>query len=125
MLLSNFCLELGCCGRTPGGSGLLLSRRKFDKGREPFLDAVLVEFPDSSKAVYSQTDGSGAERYQLLDNGERGVIGFASRILRGPGLLYTVPGKERLAIIVGLQKYWTILETKVSWRTHFPGTAWD
>jgi hypothetical protein len=45
-----------------------------------------VEFPDSSKAVYSQTDGSGAERYQLLDNGERGVIGFASRILRGPGL---------------------------------------
>jgi hypothetical protein len=53
------------------------------------------------------------------------VIGFASRILRGPGLLYTVPGKERLAIIVGLQKYWTILETKVSWRTHFPGTAWD
>jgi hypothetical protein len=98
---------------------------KFDKTREPFLDAVLVEFPDSSKAVYSQTDGSGVELYQLLDNGERGVIGFASRILRGPGLLYTVPGKERLAIIVGLQKYWTILETKVSWRTHFPGTAWD
>jgi hypothetical protein len=84
-----------------------------------------VEFPDSNKAVYSQTDGSGVELYQLLDNGERGVIGFASRILRGPGLLYTVPGKERLAIIVGLQKYWTILETKVSWRTHFPGTAWD
>jgi hypothetical protein len=84
-----------------------------------------VVFPDFNKAVYSQTDGPGVELYQRLDNGERGLIGFASRILRGPGLLYTVTGKELLAIIVGLQKYWTILETKVSWRTHFPGTAWD
>ncbi|KAJ3617875.1 hypothetical protein MTP99_006962 [Tenebrio molitor] len=81
----------------------------FDKTRELFLDTVLLKFPDFSKTFYLQTDGSGValgvELYQLLDDGEHGVIGFASRILREPELLYTVTEKELLAIIFGLQKY--------------------
>jgi hypothetical protein len=85
----------------------------FDQTRELFLDTVLLKFPDFSKTFYLQTDGSGValgvELYQLLDDGEHGVIGFASRILRGPELLYTVTEKELLAIIFGLQKYRTIL----------------
>jgi hypothetical protein len=51
----------------------------------------------------------GVELYQLDDAGEHGVIGFASRMLRGPELLYTVTEKELLAIIFGLQKFRTIL----------------
>jgi hypothetical protein len=73
----------------------------FDKTRELFLDTDLLKFPDFSKTFYLQTDGSGValgvELYQLLDDREHGVIGFASRILRGPELLYTMTEKELLA----------------------------
>ena len=73
----------------------------------------MLKFPDFEKTFYLQTDGSGValgvELYQLLEDGEHGVIGFASRVLRGPELLYTVTEKELLAIIFGLQKYRTIL----------------
>jgi hypothetical protein len=96
------CLSLGCCGRTPGGSGLLLrtlvEQGAFNKTRELFLDTVSLKFLYFSKTFYLQTDGSGValgvEIYQLPDDGEYGVIGFASRILRGPKLLYTVTEKE-------------------------------
>ena len=85
----------------------------FDQTKQLFLDTVMLKFPDFKKVFYLQTDGSGValgvELYQLLEDGEHGVVGFASRLLRGPELLYTVTEKELLAIIFGLQKYRTIL----------------
>ncbi|KAJ3655463.1 hypothetical protein Zmor_004562 [Zophobas morio] len=69
----------------------------------------MLKFPDFEKVFYLQTDGSGvalgAELYQLLKDGEHGVIGFASRVLRSPELLYTVTEKELLPIFFRLQKY--------------------
>ena len=85
----------------------------FEQTKRLFLDTVLLRFPDFDNIFYLQTDGSGValgvEVYQLLEDGEHGVIAFASRILRGPELLYTVTVKELLSIIFGLQKYRTIL----------------
>jgi hypothetical protein len=85
----------------------------FERTKELFLQTVFPHFPDFSKTFYLQTDGSGValevELYQLDDEGESGAIGFASRMLRGPELLYTVTEKELLAIIFGLQKFRTIL----------------
>lgn len=85
----------------------------FDRTKALFLDTVVLKFPNFKKTFYLQTDSSGtalgAELYQLLENNEHGVIGFASRILRGPELMYTVTEKELLAIIYGLQKYRTII----------------
>jgi hypothetical protein len=85
----------------------------FERTKELFLQTVILHFPDFSKTFSMQTDGSGValgvELYQLDDEGEHGVIGFASRMLRGPELLYTVTEKELLALIFGLQKFRTIL----------------
>jgi hypothetical protein len=79
----------------------------FERTKELFLQTVILHFPDFSKTFSMQTDGSGValgvELYQLDDEGEHGVIGFASRMLRGPELLYTVTEKELLALIFGLQ----------------------
>ncbi|KAH0819481.1 hypothetical protein GEV33_003310 [Tenebrio molitor] len=67
------------------------------------------------------TDGSGVavgvECYQLLDDGEHGVLGFTSRVLMGPKLFYTVTEKELLTIMFGLQKFRTILLGHVVIRT--------
>jgi hypothetical protein len=102
-----------------------VERGAFDKTKELFLDTVLLKFPDFSKTFYLQTDGSGValgvELYQLVDDGEHGVIGFASRILRGPELMYTLTEKELLAIIFGFHKYRTILSghSPVIWTDHY------
>ena len=88
-------------------------QESFAKTKELFLEAVILKFPDFNQVFYLQTDGSGmalgAELYQVVEGGDRGVLGFASRVLRGPELLYTVTEKELLAIIFGLQKFRTIL----------------
>jgi hypothetical protein len=73
------------------------------------LSTVILHFPDFSKTFFLRTDGSGVECYQLLDDGEHGVLGFASRVLRGPELFYTVTEKELLVIVFGLQKFRTNL----------------
>jgi hypothetical protein len=77
------------------------------------LSTVILHFPDFSKTFFLQTDGSGValgiECYQLLDYGEHGVLGFASQVLSGPEVFYTVTEKELLAIVFGLQKFRTIL----------------
>jgi hypothetical protein len=90
-----------------------VEQQAFERTKGLFLEAVILHFPNFSKTFYLQTDGSGValgvELYQLDDAGEHGVIGFASRMLRGPELLYTVTEKELLAIIFGLQKFRTIL----------------
>jgi hypothetical protein len=78
-----------------------------------FILLLLLHFPDFSKTFFLQTDGSGValgiECHQLLDDGERGVLGFASQVLSGPEVFYTVTEKELLAIVFGLQKFRTIL----------------
>lgn len=97
-------------------------QRAFELTKSLFLDSVILHFPDFRKTFYLQTDGSGValgvELYQIDDIGEHRVLGFASRILRGPELLYTVTEKELLAIIFGLKKYrMLILGHKVVIRT--------
>jgi hypothetical protein len=96
-----------------GWSWTSVEQQAFERTKELFLETVILHFPNFSKTFYLQTDGSGValgvELYQLDDAGEHGVIGFASRMLRGPELLYTVTEKELLAIIFGLQKFRTIL----------------
>jgi hypothetical protein len=58
----------------------------FERTKELFLQTVIPHFPDFSKTFCLQTDGSGValgvELYQLDDEGEHGVIGFASRMFR-------------------------------------------
>lgn len=72
----------------------------------------MLKFPDFKRPFYLQTDGSGfaiaVECYQLNDADEHQVVGFASRKLHPPELLYTVTEKELLAIIFGLKKFYTL-----------------
>lgn len=85
----------------------------FERVKALFLKTVILRFPDFAKVFYLQTDSSsvalGVELYQMLEQSEHGVLGFASRKLQGPELLYTVTEKELLAIIFGLKKFQTIL----------------
>lgn len=83
--------------------------KAFNNIKKIFLDTILLKFPDYSRTFYLQSDSSGTalgvELYHLNKEGDHEVLGFASRILRGSELLYTVTEKELLAIIFGLKKF--------------------
>lgn len=85
----------------------------FNTIKKLFLQTVMISFPDFTIPFYLQTDGSGfalgVECYQLDEEGEHHVIGFASRKLQGPELLYTVTEKELLGIVFGLKKFQTLI----------------
>lgn len=85
----------------------------FNKVKRLFLQTIILKFPNYQKTFYLETDSSyfalGTVLYQIDDQNEIAVVGFASRILRGAELFYTVTEKELLAIIFGLQKFRTII----------------
>lgn len=85
----------------------------FEQVKELFLNSVMLRFPNFKKTFYLQTDSSGVamgvELYQIDDEKEHLVLGFASKILRGPELLYTVTEKELFAIIFGLKKFRSLI----------------
>ncbi|KAF2889592.1 hypothetical protein ILUMI_16581 [Ignelater luminosus] len=81
----------------------------FERVKSLFLRTVILRFPDFSKKFFLQADASGyalgVELYQLTEGDDHLVLGFASKILRGPELLYTVTEKELFAIVFGLKKF--------------------
>lgn len=85
----------------------------FNTVKDLFLDTVMLKHPDYNRRFYVQTDGSGyavgAELFQISECGDRGVIAFASRTLRGAELHYTTTEKELLGIVFALQKFRTII----------------
>lgn len=84
-------------------------QKAFDDVKNLFLDTILLKHPDAGRTFYVQTDSSGyglgATLYQLQEEGEKGVIAFASRSLRGAELNYTTTEKELLGVIFALDKF--------------------
>lgn len=87
--------------------------RAFEGLKSLFLQRVMLSYPKMNKIFRLQTDSSdyalGVMCFQILDDDSIGVIGFASRSLRGAELNYTTTEKELLAIIFGLNKFMTFL----------------
>lgn len=90
-----------------------VEQQAFEEAKELFLNTVMLKFSDFRKTFFLQTDSSGialgVELYQLMEDNEHGVIGFASRALKVAELFFTVTEKKLLASVFGLQKFRTIL----------------
>lgn len=90
----------------------------FDKVKSLFINTIQLHHPDFSKPYYLETDSSGiglaGVLYQLDDEGEKKIMGFHSKALRGAQLNWTVTEQEFYAIINCLEKFETYLRgTKV------------
>lgn len=79
----------------------------FKNVKQLFLKAVMLHHPIADKRFYLQTDASniavGSQLYQLGENNEKFVIGFAGRTLKGAELTYFTTEKELLAIVHSLE----------------------
>lgn len=87
-----------------------------------FCNDVVLRYPNKEKTFYIQTDASdfalGAILSQIDDDGQQGVLQFASRTLKGAEVGYFTTEKELLAIVWALQKFRSyILGSKIIVRT--------
>lgn len=83
---------------------------------------MVINHPDPRKRYYLQCDASnhavGAVLYQLSDEGEEQIVGFASRTLKRAEMNYFTSEKELLAIVFALGKFRTfIVGAKLTIRT--------
>lgn len=95
---------------------------QFEKVKELFCEAMVIHHPDPKKRYYLQCDASsyaiGAVLYQISEEREERLIGFASRTMKGAELNYFTSEKELLAIVFALEKFRTfILGAKLTIRT--------
>lgn len=81
-----------------------------------FIEEIVLHHPDFSKPFILQTDASGyaiaAQLMQKDDVGRLRVISYASRVLRGAEISYTITEKELLAIVWSVKKFVTYLAGK-------------
>lgn len=94
----------------------------FEKVKEKFLTSVMISHPDFRNQMILQTDASdnaiSACLFQEDTEGNKYVLAFISRILKGPERHYCTTEKEGLAIIWSLQRLRTmILGSKLVIRT--------
>lgn len=95
---------------------------QFNKVKELFCEAMIINHPDPKKRYYLECDASnyaiGAVLYQYSENHEEQIVGFASRSMKGAELNYFTTEKELLAIVYALEKFRTfIIGAKLTIRT--------
>jgi hypothetical protein len=81
----------------------------FNKLKKCLVSAPVLRMPDFTKTFYIYTDASGlalgAILGQIDENGKEFVIIFASRLLKGAELNYSVSEKEMLAVIWAIKLF--------------------
>ena len=74
-----------------------------------FINTVVLHHPRVGERFYLQTDAGniaiGAHLYQIDEKGQKAVLGFVSRTLKGAELTYFTTEKELLAIVHSLSKF--------------------
>jgi hypothetical protein len=74
-----------------------------------FIKTVILHHPRIGERFYLQTDASniaiGAHLHQIDEKGQKAVLGFVSRTLKGAELTYFTSEKELLAIVHSLPEF--------------------
>lgn len=88
-------------------------QKAFEKIKSLFVDTVQLQHPDFKKPYYLQTDSSGIGMagilYQVNDKGDKNILGFHSKALKGAQLNWTVTEQEFYSVISCLEKFETYL----------------
>lgn len=94
----------------------------FQNVKTALLNAVMLHHPLPDVELQLQTDSSdfgiGGHLFQLDNEGNKRVVAFTSRTLRGPEKRYFATEKEALAVIHAVQKFRTYLIAR-------PFTIWS
>lgn len=86
-----------------------IEHEAFQNLKEVFLKLTVLHHPKETEEYFVQTDASnhgiGACLFQLGLEGERKIIAYSSRTLKGPELAYSVTEKEALAVVYALRQW--------------------